>query len=102
MNNDEKIIEMLAALTGTVNNLTKDMQEVKQRLDSLEKGQKYVRDGVDFLSEELFGKNNLIDYIDGKFKAVDARFDDMQAEFDVLNERQHATDVRVAKLRRVK
>lgn len=113
MSNEEKILEMLSTLTVTVNGVQADLQEVKQRLgnvenrldnvesrlNNLEKNVENIKEKQiafeEFITDNLFAKDGLIQYMDNKFN-------DLQAEFDVLNNRQHATDIQVAKLRRIK
>ena len=68
---------------------------MEKRLENLEAGQK-------FLADNIFQEDGIINYFEGKFNALNARFDDLEAKFYILNNRQFDTDAKVTKLTLVK
>ena len=81
----DNVEHRLDNVDSRLNNLEKNVENIKEKQIAFE----------EFITDNLFAKDGLIQYMDNKFN-------DLQAEFDVLNNRQHATDIQVAKLRRIK
>lgn len=123
MSNEEKILDLLTTLVADnkeikehlynvetrLDNLENRFDDLESRFDNLEKDVKemkddikYLKGGQEFIRSEIFSKDGLIQYMDDKFAAIDRRFEDLEANLEVINERQYATDVKVAKLKRVK
>lgn len=92
-------------ITGLENRMDKleaGQTEIKQRLDSMEKRLENLEAGQKFLADNIFQEDGIINYFEGKFNALNARFDDLEAKFYILNNRQFDTDAKVTKLTLVK
>ena len=102
---ENRIDSLENRITGLENRMDKleaGQTEIKQRLDSMEKRLENLEAGQKFLADNIFQEDGIINYFEGKFNALNARFDDLEAKFYILNNRQFDTDAKVTKLTLVK
>lgn len=88
MTNEEKILDILASMQGSMQAMD---QRLSGRLDSIDTRLDAMDARFDRVDERL-------DAMDARFDAVDNRLDAMDARFDAMDERFDGVDNRLTKL----